>query len=172
MDSRALLLLGLLRTHSQHGYQLNDYVERNLGRVTDMKKPTAYAILDRLAREGYVSVEVERIGNRPQRKVYAITPSGEALFLTLLRENLATSAPLYDSGDVGTMFAEALPASEVRDLLRMRHAKLRDRLAEFEHAPAHAFGLGVNLAIEHSIRLMRAEDAWLTEVIARLAHEA
>ncbi|HEX9067197.1 MAG TPA: helix-turn-helix transcriptional regulator [Ktedonobacterales bacterium] len=171
MDSRALLLLGLLRTHSQHGYQLNDYVERNLGRVTDMKKPTAYAILDRLAREGYVSVEVERMGNRPQRKVYAITPSGEALFLTLLRENLATSAPLYDSGDIGTMFAETLPASEVRELLRTRHAQLRDRLAEFERAPAHAFGLGVNLAIEHSIRLMRAEDAWLTEVVERLARE-
>jgi DNA-binding PadR family transcriptional regulator len=49
MDERALLLLGVLRVQSQHGYQINEFIERTLGRVTDMKKPTAYAILERLS---------------------------------------------------------------------------------------------------------------------------
>ena len=30
MDERALLLLGILRGQSQHGYQINEFIERNL----------------------------------------------------------------------------------------------------------------------------------------------
>jgi hypothetical protein len=32
-DERILLLLGLLTTQSQHGYQINEFIEHNLGRV-------------------------------------------------------------------------------------------------------------------------------------------
>ena len=91
-DERALLLLGALMIQSQHGYQLNDFIERC--RVAVMKKPTAYAILDRLAGAGHISVNVEQEGNRPPRKVYTITQSGQALFYDLLRANLRTSETL------------------------------------------------------------------------------
>ncbi|HET8628279.1 MAG TPA: PadR family transcriptional regulator, partial [Thermomicrobiales bacterium] len=75
-DERALLLLGVLMTQSQHGYQINDFIERTLCNVTAMKKPTAYLILDRLAAAGHVSVRSEQQGNRPPRKVYTVTDSG------------------------------------------------------------------------------------------------
>src|SRR5690606_5170873 len=67
MDERELLLLGLLRAQSQHGYQINEFIEKNLRRVTDMKKATAYAILDRLARDGHAVTHREQEGNRPPR---------------------------------------------------------------------------------------------------------
>ncbi|KHF35170.1 Transcriptional regulator PadR-like family protein [Paenibacillus sp. P1XP2] len=60
MDERELLVLGLLMTQSQHGYQINDFIERNLGQVSDMKKATAYAILKRLDKQGCVNVTVEQ----------------------------------------------------------------------------------------------------------------
>ena len=84
MDERALLLLGMLRAQSQHGYQINEFIERNLSRVTDMKKPTAYAILDRLARDGYVRVHSEQEGNRPPRNVYYLTVNGVRWFELIL----------------------------------------------------------------------------------------
>ena len=59
MDERTLLLLGMLRIESQHGYQLNEFIEHNLGRVTDMKKPTAYALLDRLEQSGAITSRLE-----------------------------------------------------------------------------------------------------------------
>ena len=59
MDERTLLLLGMLRIESQHGYQLNEFIEHNLARVTDMKKPTAYALLDRLEQSGAITSRLE-----------------------------------------------------------------------------------------------------------------
>src|SRR5690348_16026955 len=112
MDDRALLLLGLLRMQDLHGYQLNEFIERNLGLVTEMKKATAYAILDRLREAGYIRMSVEQKGNRPLRQVYSITPAGEAHFLYLLRENLSRADRTTFAGDIGLMFFDQLPRNE------------------------------------------------------------
>ncbi len=168
MDERALLLLGILRVQSQHGYQINEFIERNLSRVTDMKKPTAYALLERLSQAGYVEVRSEQEGKRPPRKVYSITPSGERLFLVLLRENLARAGRMTFAGDVGLMFLDHLPREEALDLLGQRLARLRELISAHEHAPRHEHGLGVDLALEHILVLLRAEQDWLAATIQRL----
>ena len=46
---RQLLLLGLLRREDMHGYRLNEFIERDMAFCTDVKKPTAYYLLDKLA---------------------------------------------------------------------------------------------------------------------------
>ena len=45
---RELLLLGVLRQGEMHGYQLHDFIERSLAFCTDLKKPTAYFLLDKM----------------------------------------------------------------------------------------------------------------------------
>ncbi len=72
MDERSLFLLGILMVQSAHGYQINDFIEKNLIQVTDMKKATAYALLERMSRSGLVTVHTEQEGNRPPRKVFSI----------------------------------------------------------------------------------------------------
>ncbi len=171
MDERALLLLGILRAQSQHGYQINEFIERNLSRVTDMKKATAYAILDRLSRGEHVSVQTEQAGNRPPRKVYTITPSGQELFLTLLRENLCSfDAPAF-AGDVGLMFLDELPREEALACLQQRLDKLDSQIDVYEQAPPHGHGHGVDLAVEHVLHLLRADRDWLARAIQRLESE-
>jgi len=49
---RQLLLLGLLRRQEMHGYQLNEFIEEKMHFCIDLKKPTAYYLLDKLAQEG------------------------------------------------------------------------------------------------------------------------
>jgi DNA-binding PadR family transcriptional regulator len=168
MDERTLLLLGMLRIESQHGYQLNEFIEHNLGRVTDMKKPTAYALLDRLEQAGAISSRLEQEGNRPPRKDYAITEQGKQLFLRLLSETLASAEPYVIAGDVGLMFLDALPLEEALKLLEQRLQTVRTQVAEIEHVPAHHMGLGIDLVIEHQAALLHADEAWLTRLIARL----
>ncbi len=172
VDERALLLLGILRGQSQHGYQINELIERDLAHVTDMKKPTAYALLDRLEQSGAVSVHIEREGARPPRKVYAITPAGEARFLELLRANLAEADRVTSAGDVGLMFLDALPREEALGLLRSRLARLDEQIALYEKAPHHDLGLGVTLTIERHLALLRADRAWLAGALERLAQSA
>jgi DNA-binding PadR family transcriptional regulator len=168
MDERTLLLLGMLRIESQHGYQLNEFIEHNLGRVTDMKKPTAYALLDRLEQSGAITSRLEQEGNRPPRKVYAITEQGEQLFLRLLSETLAAAEPYVIAGDVGLMFLDALPLAEALVLLERRLQSVREQIAEIEKVPVHKLGIGIDLAIEHQAILLRADEAWLTRLIERL----
>ncbi len=171
MDERELLLLGLLMVQSQHGYQINEFIESNLGHVVAMKKPTAYALLERLCQAGYVNVRTEREGKRPPRRVYQITSAGILVFLNLLRENLARAEHMTFAGDVGVMFLDHLPREEVLALLRQRLDTVEAQTTAHEATPHHEHGLGVTLALEHVLLLERAERDWLASVIQRLQEE-
>ncbi|NWJ47260.1 MAG: PadR family transcriptional regulator [Chloroflexi bacterium] len=168
MDDQSLLLLGILKAQSQHGYQINEFIEKNLSRVTNMKKATAYATLDRLSKAGYVTVTFEQEGNRPQRKVYSITPAGEDYFLEQLRENLSSAEQMTFTGDIGLMFLDNLPRQEVAEHLKRRLAEVEKQIVSFEKAPIHANGHGVNLAVDHVLTLFKSEQKWLLSTIPEL----
>lgn len=170
-DERALLLLGVLMGQDQHGYQINEFIERALCRVTTMKKPTAYALLDRLATGGYVGVSREQAGNRPPRKVYSITPDGRALFAELLRENLSNTSKVIDEGDIGLMLLTYLDGEEAIQSLRQRLLNLDALLAEEPSVPPHGGKISVDLALDHLRAIRLADRAWLAATIERLEHE-
>ena len=169
-DERALLLLGVLMDQSQHGYQINDFIERRVARVYPMKKPTAYAILDRLEAAGAVAVHTERAGNRPPRRVYTLTDAGRALFKTLLEENLRSFDRPSSAGDIGLIFLGRLDHAAAIAALRQRLDGL-DRLQEtpqdLPSSQAHEH-LRLDLALDRARRLREAERDWLRETIARL----
>jgi DNA-binding PadR family transcriptional regulator len=123
MEHRSLILLGLLMNQSQHGYQINEFIERNLSTVTDMKKPTAYAALDRLSQNGYIDIQLEQEGNRPTRKVYSINENGKQYFYTLLLNNLASAESVNYQGDIGLMFIDLLPLEKTIPALKERLKK-------------------------------------------------
>lgn len=166
MDT-TLLLLGLLRKSSMHGYQIMDFIEHNLSACTDLKKPTAYLALERLAQRGWVSEQEIREGRRPPRKVYTITPEGEAEFNRLLVLNLSTYTPSKFPQDLGLAFADALPPTEVAQLLERRRSALAEELYAASQAPAHPGTL--QLVVEHSIVHLKSELEWLDTVITRFA---
>lgn len=173
MDERELLILGLLKAQSQHGYQLNDFIERNLGRVSDMRKATAYSILKRLDKAGYVEVkQEEQENNRPPRQVYAITPLGEQMFEQLLRTALAQVDQSIPSGNIGLMFLDHLPKEEQLRCLEEKLAKLESLLRLTEQAPRHGHGIGVDLSIEHRLALLRCDYDWLRGAIERIRAQA
>lgn len=168
MDERELLLLGLLKAQSQHGYQINEFIERNLSRVTDLKKPTAYAILDRLGRSGYITVQTEQEGNRPPRKVYSMTDEGERVFFELLRTNVAQPEHYTFPINIGLMFIDQLPRDEIIQVLQKRREQLATQLKEYEKAPKHTYALGAQLSIEHIMAHMRLDMEWLQATIDQL----
>ncbi len=165
MDRR-LLLLGLLRRQAMHGYQINEFVEEKMHFCINLKKPTAYYILDKLAQEGFVQVEQAQEGNRPPRRVHRITEAGEALFFELLRSNLADHSPIYYPSDIGIAFMDQLPPEEVADHLRRKRERIIGTLEALQQASGHSGPL--QHVLDHDQRLLETELDWLEELIADL----
>jgi DNA-binding PadR family transcriptional regulator len=168
---RELLLLGVLRQRQMHGYELHEFINRDLAFCTDIKKPTAYHLLQKIAKEGWI-IEIPEPNpptNRPPRTVYQLTDTGEATFLAYLRQNLATYSPSYFNGDVGIAFIEALPTDEACALLEQRKIALTEAYNALNHPHGEAHGKGgMSLIIEHQKRHLSTELTWLDEVIARI----
>lgn len=164
---RRLLLLGLLRQKDMHGYGLNELIDRMLSVCSDLKRSTAYFLLDKLAKEGYVTESTVREGNYPERKVYAITPAGDEYFLRLLRENLAGFDRSRYPGDMGLSFLHELPPEERRDLLQRRRERIAAETAALDGIPPH--GGTLDLVIDRNLALLRAEIEWLDRSMERAA---
>lgn len=160
-------------SQSQHGYQINEFIDRNLGRVSNMKKATAYSILKRLEKSGDAVSAASQEGNRPIKQIYTITEQGKRTFLTLLRKTLANPEFAVPEGNIGIMFLDHLSIPEVLECLNQRLKKIEENLEMYSHIPRHGDqqGMGVDLAIEHRIRLMTADRDWLLETIERLAEK-
>ena len=169
-DERALLLLGILRRQDMHGYQLHEFIDANMAVCADLKKPTAYFLLDKMAARGWVTFEQAQEGNRPPRRVYRLTPAGEEAFQRMMRANLTAYAPARFPGDVGLAFIDALKPAEAAQLLRRRRAAMAEALTALQSAPEHAGS--AQLIIEHQRRHLAAEMAWLDEVIAQIESAA
>lgn len=162
---RQLLLLGLLRGQEMHGYQLNEFIDRQMGFCVDLKRSTAYYLLDKLCREGLVSQELGRAGNRPERRIYRITPAGEERFQELLRRNLAEYAPPMYGVDIGVIYQRHLPAAEAARLLAERRAAMLAHRAELEALRA-TLPPDHSPVVEHHLVHLDAELAWLDRLIA------
>jgi len=165
LDERILLLLGLLKTQSQHGYQINEFIENNLARVSGMRKATAYSMLARLARAGLVESSEEQAGNRPVRRIYSLLPAGRELFDTMLESVLANPETVEPPGDIALMFIDHLTRDAACAALRQRLDHLRQQVARLEAIPVHGAGIGVDLSIGRRLALLRADLAWFEEAL-------
>lgn len=168
MEQRSLILLGLLIGQSQHGYQINEFIEKNLSTVTDMKKPTAYATLDKLSQKGYIDIQLEQEGNRPTRKVYSINENGRDYFYKLLLANLSSAESVHYKGDIGLMFIDFLPLDKAISALQQRLNKNIELIQMYKQTPTHGTRTGVNLAVAHKITMFQAEITFLEKSINEL----
>jgi len=165
MDEK-LLLLGLLRNQQMHGYQLFEFIDRAMAACTDLKKPTAYYLLNRMAQDGWIEERQEQEGNRPPRKVYRLTQQGEAAFQRLLRENLSTYRTPSFTGDIGLAFLDSLAPAEALALLGLRRAAIAAALTAVEQAPQHHGSL--QWMIAHQQQYLQTELAWIDHLLAHL----
>lgn len=155
---RELLLLGLLRKQEMHGYRLSEFLDSHLGLFFDLKKATAYNLLGKMERKGWVRSRREQEGKRPPRRVFTISPSGEEVFQRLLREALAAYKPAVFPGNVPLLFLDALPPEERSGLLRTRKRALEVYLTALEDHPDHPL-------LHHKRGILRAEKDWLLGLI-------
>jgi DNA-binding PadR family transcriptional regulator len=164
-----LLLLGLIKLEAMHGYQLSDLLERRLKYLTDLKKPTLYHLLAKLAAAGLIIPRVSRAGNRPERHTYRLTPAGEREFRQRLQHNLQDAPATYFDDDIGLLFLSEIPAAEARAYLTQKRASVEKRLAEIERGvAAHKPGTPAYYTLRHHQLHLQTERAWLDELLTQL----
>ncbi len=164
---KELLLLGMLKKQDMHGYRLTEFIDHYLALCTDIKKPTIYFLLDKMATAGWVSTEQTQEGKRPPRRVYHLTAQGEMVFQQMLRESLAMYRPVTFDGDIALAFLGELPQEEVCQLLEQRRAQINEAIKTLQSVPVHKGT--THWLFEHQSRHLAAEKSWLDELINRLA---
>ena len=163
---RKLLLLGLLRQNEMYGYQINEMVDAHIGNSIRLTKPTAYRILHSMAEDGLVTFHEEKEGNRPARRVYAITKSGEVHFEDLLKQSLGEFKPLENESAISLAYLNMISKREVRSLLENRREGLsRELQAKFDDQADHGL---FQIVIENQVLHLSAELEWLKDVIDRI----
>lgn len=161
---RELLLLGLLRKREMHGYQLSEFMENHLGLFFDIKKATAYNLLGKMEKKGWVTSREEQEGKRPPRRVFAITAEGESLFQELLRGALPEYRRPAFPGNVPMLFMDALPQDELRDLLDLRQDAIQERMVALETHLDHI----AHPLFDHHLMVLRAEKEWIDGLLEGL----
>lgn len=163
---KKLLLLGLLRNHEMHGYQLNEMLGESVGISIRLTRPNAYKLLNNMEQDGWVTYREEQEGNRPPRRVYTVTEEGEFAFQQMLRDSLASySVPEFPS-TVAFNFLELLPADESVALLQQRREKVVTHFNAVAEMPTEMREM--HPGIVYLFRFYRSEIEWLNDIIAQL----
>jgi DNA-binding PadR family transcriptional regulator len=127
-----MAVLALLAGEPMHVYRMQQLIkERGVDMVVNVRNRSGlYAAIERLAREQLIEVHaVERDARRPERTVYALTPSGRDALVTGLRESLATPTPEFPLFPAAVSFLYLLSPEDARRQLSLRAEELQTRLA-------------------------------------------
>ena len=109
-------ILGILNVMPMTGYDLKHQAfDASVRHFWPADQSQIYRTLSKLADDDLVSVTVEAQDERPDRKVYAITPAGQAALTAWLKADQAVPT-LRDPLLVQLFFGQELPRA---DLLRV-----------------------------------------------------
>ena len=181
MNLTRLMALGVLaRSGPSHGHHIRRVADvTNVGEWGGVSVGALYRELRAMEREGLVeAARTEKVGNRPERTVYAITDEGQ-LELSTLREQAIK--PLLSGPDpmgVAMLFAaDGMEPGELRRTLRTRREMLaigvvqvaadREQLMARGHIDALAAAV-----MRRAIMQVEAEIRWHDELDAALAETA
>ena len=167
LSHKALLLLGLLRRGPMTGYDLNRIVRSHGVLYADLKKGNIYHLLDRLARQGHLSITVESgaRGPRGERLIYEMTPSGREVLLRLLRQAITAFEPADTGVASAVVLLSELDQDEAIRLLKQRRHVIEDRRARATEELNVLSRPLSRLAGDHQLALVDAELAWVTRAI-------
>ena len=184
LPQTSFAVLGLLSFGAMSGYDIKQFADRSIGHFYwSPAKSQIYAELRRLKSAGFVTEEHVEQDSRPDKRVYAITPTGRERLSDWVNDNdyekdvfkstLMLKIFLGRSGDVNALTG----------LVSQNLAFAEERLAQLKEmeqnclAPEHEGHVALYslLTIRAGIRLTEATIAWsndaLEELSARAAQE-
>ena len=154
------VLAGLLE-EPMHPYEMaRRFVEYGKERDFKYTRSSLYMVVGQLEKAGFIAEqETLRDTARPERTVYAITPTGRLELFDWMRELVAEPASEYPLFGAALSLFPVLPADEAQELLARRLAALTELVADIRRTMAIAQdqGLAWWFLIEEDYRLTKLE---------------
>lgn len=163
-----LAILGLLKEHPMHGYELRKQLAQKLGYFWTVSFGSLYPTLKKLERRGVVEKRPSTDESSRRKQVYAITASGENEFLDLLAEN-AESAWEEEKFPLRVAFFRYLGPEARMRLLERRVRYLQDKLdvgrASLKRATRRRDDSYTVSLMRHGMETTERDIAWLQGLI-------
>jgi len=124
----AYVVLGMVGLGAQSGYEIKQMVELSIRFFWTISQAQIYPSLQALERAGFVLGRSDPRGKR-RRRVYEITPAGEAALREWLRREEPLPFELRDTGLVKLFFADVLDRDDALALLAALQSRSEERVA-------------------------------------------
>ena len=174
-------ILGFLNYQPFSGYDLKKLFDTSVRHFWPADQSQIYRTLARLTEQGFVELEVVEQTDRPDRKVYHITPPGR----TALHQWLQGPAPVEEARSaplIQVFFAGQLTDEEILAKFEGLTAMLRGMLARYNEVPARIteYTEMVNspretyfwmLTLDMGITLAEAQLKWAEGVIQHIKNK-
>jgi DNA-binding PadR family transcriptional regulator len=165
-------ILGMLTFGTMSGYDLGKMVTRSIGHFFSPAKSQIYSELRRLVDLGFASVEHVTQTERPNKRLYSITPEGRRQLRQWL-ESSALEPDTFRSPFLLKLFFGSLVAPEtLMTQVKEAHELARQELGELEAVEAEIGGnpqyLYPNLVLRFGLEHNRASVRWTAEVLREL----
>ncbi|HLT20008.1 MAG TPA: PadR family transcriptional regulator [Thermomicrobiales bacterium] len=156
-------VLGLLSIQPRHGYELAKEFSPDtvLGDIVRLESGMLYAHLKKLERLGWVSAELEPQEARPARKVFEMTPEGEAELHRWLSEPVDKTRDIRLEFLLKLYLAYQIQPERAPRLVAEQQAICRQFIASLESQIATEQDQFRTLVLEMRLAQNRALAGWL-----------
>ena len=168
MKIQELIILGILKEGSRHGYEIKKIIKKELAVLSSLDNKSIYYPLKIMETRGFITKQDIEGEKRLLRYVYTITLKGKNEFNRLAMEALLSEKRPFIDIDIPLYFLPHLEKKEVLARLRLRKRfleKVKDWLWEnlesSQSWPKHQ-----SLLLKHHLNLLNAEESFVDEIIA------
>lgn len=171
-----LYILGILqRFGPQHGYQIKKTIAEQLSDFTQIKLPTIYYHLEKMQKEGLLTINNEKTESMHEITVYSITDKGVEAFHKKLTKLLEFNYRPTFPADGAFYFSEYLESGIIAKNLKIYIEKLNKIISHIEKhrdetlqfVPAE-FRTTTDIIFSHHLMHYKAELNWAVESINKL----
>jgi DNA-binding PadR family transcriptional regulator len=168
----ALAVLTLLDERPMHPYEMSTTLrERHKGDSIRLNYGSLYSVVETLRRGGLIDAqETTREGRRPERTVYAITPTGQIELVDWLSDLVSTPRKEFTHFQAALSLLGALPPHEAVRLLELRLHHLEITLDSRRAVRTSVGDFPEIFMIEDDfeLSLLDAETAYVRRLVARI----
>jgi DNA-binding PadR family transcriptional regulator len=172
-------ILGFLEYRPMSGYDLKKYFDQSVAHFWSATQSHIYKALEELEGAGQVEANLIVQEGKPNRKLYRITPAGQAELARWLKTPLPVE-PVRQAWLIQVFFAHSLRNEDLVELFEARLAQIEARLEGYRQQAQAALERNAaqagqprlralwQITLDNGIDYYEFELGWLRKTLARL----